>query len=387
MRHIDGRQALQKFLPFATQADLPDAADAPDAIAMVRSPQPILMTSDGERWVVLQASSPDAINVTRGAPGSGADFTSLQDAMDFLVAIGAPKNGGRHNVTILSGTTLTEQVHLTKDSNFVIWTSDDEVVPWDVAGFVVKWGEGIDPRKPALFCSGARGPVIFARFQGQGAISGDNTHGCLCMFGGSVEMYPQFPVRLPCGFTDFDINMRAASATVYRGNFDGAKRYGVVSENDVYLNKCNVRGAGLSALFIRENASIIIAGNRDDSVEMPSDPTRNTYQKSLGVNSVDDVKLAAGATFHDITNASAYGNPKPFGSLSSSGSFVRTGYPMLFQGIVGPETFTVATLPAAADHEHQYIHVSDGDAGSPGLAFSNGTDWIIVRSGVAASII
>ena len=43
---------------------------------------------------------------------------------------------------------------------------------------------------------------------------------------------------------------------------------------------------------------------------------------------------------------------------------------------IRPEPFTVATAPDASQYPAgTIIFVSDGVAGSPGLAFSDGTDW------------
>lgn len=47
------------------------------------------------------------------------------------------------------------------------------------------------------------------------------------------------------------------------------------------------------------------------------------------------------------------------------------------------ESFTVATVPPAADWKGHLIHVSNGAAGSPCLAFSNGTDWLQIELGAA----
>jgi hypothetical protein len=45
------------------------------------------------------------------------------------------------------------------------------------------------------------------------------------------------------------------------------------------------------------------------------------------------------------------------------------------------ESFTVATVPAAADWKGHLIHVSNGEAGDPCLAYSDGTDWLVVALG------
>ena len=46
-----------------------------------------------------------------------------------------------------------------------------------------------------------------------------------------------------------------------------------------------------------------------------------------------------------------------------------------FEGAVQVPTYTVATAPSAAGIAGTVIYVTDGVAGQPGLAFSNGTDW------------
>ena len=55
-----------------------------------------------------------------------------------------------------------------------------------------------------------------------------------------------------------------------------------------------------------------------------------------------------------------------------------------FIGAVTVPTFTVANAPAATDLAGTLIYVSNGAAGSPILAFSNGTDW--KRSDTGATI-
>jgi len=45
-------------------------------------------------------------------------------------------------------------------------------------------------------------------------------------------------------------------------------------------------------------------------------------------------------------------------------------------GLVQVPTYTVATAPAATDIAGSLIYVSDGLAGAPCVAVSDGTDWI-----------
>jgi hypothetical protein len=41
-------------------------------------------------------------------------------------------------------------------------------------------------------------------------------------------------------------------------------------------------------------------------------------------------------------------------------------------------TFTVANVPSAAGRTGALVYISDGAAGSPGLAVSDGTNWKVV---------
>lgn len=49
------------------------------------------------------------------------------------------------------------------------------------------------------------------------------------------------------------------------------------------------------------------------------------------------------------------------------------------------DSFAVAGLPAAASHTGKMVYVSNGAAGSPCLAYSNGTDWLRVVLGAAVA--
>lgn len=55
--------------------------------------------------------------------------------------------------------------------------------------------------------------------------------------------------------------------------------------------------------------------------------------------------------------------------------------------VVVSETFAVATVPSAADNKSGMIYVSNGAAGQPIIAFSDGTNWLRVdtRAAISAS--
>lgn len=80
--------------------------------------------------------------------------------------------------------------------------------------------------------------------------------------------------------------------------------------------------------------------------------------------------------------------------LPKSLTKLSTGKSALAQGQIGREhlnallaaavvpLFTVATLPTAATYAGQLIRVSDGYAGTPCVAISDGANWQMIRIGV-----
>lgn len=48
-------------------------------------------------------------------------------------------------------------------------------------------------------------------------------------------------------------------------------------------------------------------------------------------------------------------------------------------------TYTVATVPSASANANRIIAVSNGAAGSPCLAYSNGTAWVRIVFGAAVN--
>ena len=52
---------------------------------------------------------------------------------------------------------------------------------------------------------------------------------------------------------------------------------------------------------------------------------------------------------------------------------------------VALQSSTVAALPAAAANIGRMIYVTNGATGSPCLAYSNGTSWLLILLGAAVS--
>lgn len=63
----------------------------------------------------------------------------------------------------------------------------------------------------------------------------------------------------------------------------------------------------------------------------------------------------------------------------------QNGFVGAISGIVTLTAYTVAAVPAAASNTGALIYVSNGAAGSPVVAFSNGTNWLRVDTLAAIS--
>jgi hypothetical protein len=72
------------------------------------------------------------------------------------------------------------------------------------------------------------------------------------------------------------------------------------------------------------------------------------------------------------------------GPVTSTNGFVG-GVTGDVVGAIQVPTYAVATAPSAASIAGTLIYVSDGAAGSPILAFSDGTDWLRSDTGAAIS--
>ena len=70
--------------------------------------------------------------------------------------------------------------------------------------------------------------------------------------------------------------------------------------------------------------------------------------------------------------------------LTNDPKFGEVGSRSLIKSLKLSE-YTVAGVPAAADHKGRLIYVSNGNAGAPCLAYSNGTSWLRIALGTAVA--
>ena len=125
------------------------------------------------------------------------------------------------------------------------------------------------------------------------------------------------------------------------------------------------------------------------------------YIDDGGLSAVFDITFAAVERFFTVYNNTAYTMTfKPTGNSGidiaagfSADCFCdgtnvvpsNTAFPFdtKFGGVMLPPAYTVGTAPTASSYTGGLIYVSNGDAGSPCLAYSNGSNWI--RTGTTSN--
>lgn len=125
------------------------------------------------------------------------------------------------------------------------------------------------------------------------------------------------------------------------------------------------------------------------------------YIDDGGLSAVFDITFAAVERFFTVYNNTSYTMTfKPTGNSGidiaagfSADCFCdgtnvvpsNTAFPFdtKFGGVMLPPAYTVGTAPTASSYTGGLIYVSNGDAGSPCLAYSNGTNWI--RTGTTSN--
>ena len=71
-------------------------------------------------------------------------------------------------------------------------------------------------------------------------------------------------------------------------------------------------------------------------------------------------------------------------SLTNDPKMYQVGSKSVTKALTASE-YTVATVPSAAAHRGRIIYVSNGAAGQPCLAYSNGTSWLRIVFGAAVA--
>jgi len=389
IRRITGSQFT---LPKLIQRAVPITLDpAPFNGAIVRGTDNQLYISDGVAWDWVNKSAVEGLiaetqrqlteplEVTVGA---GGDFATVSAALDFFGSyFPAFTEAGEEEiwggVRILAGTTLSEQISLNNPSlGWVYIYGDDPVVPVDPAGLDVATQRlsHLSPRQgfhTFMTVAGGVGPNIDgARFVLQaGTIPPDMsfnggdytllTHG-VGAYGGQVY------VGAESGFSGFNVGARAGGGGYIQGfyaNFDDNLTYGVEVTNQSTFRGLwtTARRCGTAGLQV-DNLSNALIGIEGD------------YRKTDGVSDPSDINVASGSTLQtksDVVFGGYSQVPNRFDPVG--GTVIDLALPRA--NLLAPNSYTVASAPSAASRIRELIYVSNGAAGQPIMAFSDGTNW------------
>jgi hypothetical protein len=387
IRRITGSQFT---LPKLIQRAVPITLDpAPFNGAIVRGTDNQLYISDGVAWDWVNKESVEALiaetrrQLTESLEvtvGTGGDFATLGAALNFFGSYfpaftdaSDPPIVGR--ISILSGTTISEQITLDSPSlGWVYIDSEDSVVPVDPAGLGIAVGRiststPMQGFHPFIYVRGGVGPSVEARFVLQaGTIPPDMSFNggdyTLLSFGvwatGIVGVYDGG------GFGGFHVGARPAGGGYVDGvgaNFDDNLTFGIEATNQA-------RFRGLSTTARRcGTAGIIVSAFSTALLGISGD-----YRKTNDVSDPTDIQAITGSTINLGSNVISGGYSQVANRLSpSGGTIIDTAQPAA--NLIAPLSYTVADAPSAASRIREMIYVSNGAAGQPIMAFSDGTNW------------
>lgn len=379
-----GRFRWLPFRPVGGLDNLPDPAAMRGYMLQVDEPQIQFLYSDGVKWIPLQSTTSAQESVT---VGDGGDFEFLQDAVNFLIALGPAANGRPHSITILADTVLTEQVRVNTTAGFInIFPETDDPILWDVSEFEDSFSSP-DFNWPAAFTvANASSPNFYVQFHATGTFPAGAVHGLLGLNATNIAFYLG-SYTTPPGFSFFDTNLRGGNIEAYRSNFDDANGNGIIVQGPALLSGVNARRCGTRGMLIRAGGDVVLSGASNDAAKVPIDPIRNVYQKTVGVNDPSDIEFESGGKLSDqaIPAGGAFGSAVAPGTITGGVTFFRDGVSNVYEGVMRVTQYTVATVPSAADNAGVYIDVTDGDEGNPCLARSDGVNWRVVGKNTVVS--
>jgi hypothetical protein len=324
----------------------------------------------------------DPLTITVGA---GGDYATLGAALRYLSQF-TPAADVAYPlaiVRILSGTVLAEQIELRGVR--LAWAdirADDPEVLVDVTAITqpirgrYTFFHGSESEFPGICClfrATGSNPTAAAGINGIHGINVDQSRVAIVP-DPSLDDGDGIDVP-PAGFVEFGTNLRAERADVRAGAclFDDAVEYGVLASNSrVGLPSAKCRRAGTAGI-LAINGAIVTIGVGLGRAGLKSDARRVN-----DVNGPNDTVVSAGGIV-SLNSSVAYdgGFSQAVNSVTEHGIIFATGGAApIVAGLIAPQSYTFATVPSAAANTGVQIFVSNGAAGAPIMAFSDGTNWL-----------
>lgn len=340
--------------------------------------------SDGVEWKsITQIALDVTANVFRviTAPteitvGSGGDYPTLGAALTYFAgfAPASTEDVALGIIRILSGTTLAEQIQAYgANLGWIQIISDDATVNVDITGFSET--TPYDSTFHFMAFANSRCPIIGTTFVRTGT-NATATTGLNIRNSNFVTLEdPVLGVAIPptshtfmSGLRGFGTNLRVGGASTARlAAFelrDGTTHNLFVTGNSLCtIIQCRARQS-------TGGANLTIAGSSIATLQFTD------YQRVQGTSASNDLVMLQGTTVN-VQSGSLGGTPQPNLVPTLNGILYdqRDSSTVTWPGYLKPPSFTVATLPSAAANNGSIIYVTNGAAGSPCLAFSNGSVW------------
>lgn len=339
--------------------------------------------SDGFQWQQLISS---ITVLTTKTVGTGGDFATLGDALAYFAGFTPSADNYEFlgKIVILNGTVISDQVRMIgQDLGWVVIESETPYVDVSVNVSTFTLTDiYLTSRMSFLSFISGTAPIINCRFRKTGTAPIDPGTGLPRPVNGMslrttsyasltdpaqlTQPIPPVGHTFKSGFYGFAENLRVganSSARINAMEFADATEFNVITST-------------ASSLFVWSRARNCLGSyNLQMSNSAFGSVFASDAQNVSGVNAVTDVKIDSGSIV-SIGGGSLCG--------VSETEIVPTGSGIVFDdrlaltptwgGFIKPQSYTVATLPAAASFTGCMIYVSD-ETGGATVAFSDGTNW------------
>jgi hypothetical protein len=320
--------------------------------------------------------------------GPTGDFATLGAALERAGGYSASSTQYEFlvEVEIQDGVTLNEQILLWGQMlGFVRITSAaaNKVVPVDVTGFTQN--NPVASASPSFLCAvNSEVPQIACLFEktGDAALSvvGIDMRGSSMV----TPLDPTIPSDVP-----------PDASAVFSQGFRGFNAAGVVAgTSSARIITTEMTGTSVGLLVIgRSNCNLLNSRARGAVHSVSADVgavniQRTDYRRVAGEDSAADLRSIRGSITSIIDSHGGTPAGRDLNVLSGSDGIImdtRVSAPATFRGLVAPTPYTVGTLPSASVNTGVMVYVSNGAAGQPTVAFSDGTNWLRVDTRTAVS--
>jgi hypothetical protein len=365
---------------------VPIALDpAPYRGAMVYGEDDYIYRSNGTQWLAipLVRANPETIDV-----GAGQRFSCYQPALEWLQQFLPELTDHSPQVTLraVAGHVAEEPIKIgRRDMSWITLSAADAVVNVPRTAMQPVLGTNDEAFILATYGSSPRVSTHFvysgpALATGGLATDGKRLNGAYILGGkivvlGATDLgeddEPDDPTGPARGFSGFSTNVRVTSFGTLQANggtFNNAGQNSlVIISSNAKLSGCVVRNAAGSsfAAGVASRAAIYSSDLRKGEVAS-TDPL------------AADISCSRSSVI-DLYNPDTLGGLNTAPNVWTTRGMIRDprdASPPTLNGLIKAQSYTVGALPSPASNTGVMVYVTNGAAGLPILAFSDGTNWL-----------